>query len=181
MKLIVGLGNPGVKFEKTRHNLGFMVMDFFAGNKGLSWQYNSDFSSHYAKDAELVIAKPTTYVNQSGIAVASICRYFRVDLSDLLVIHDDLDLPFGKIRLTYGSSSAGHRGIESIIENLGMEFTRLRIGIGRPLESIDPEKYVLQKFSTEENKQLPKIIEKSTEAIKSYLDLGIDAAMNRYN
>src|SRR3989304_5873061 len=130
MKLIVGLGNPGQKYQKTRHNLGFMVMDFFAGNKGLSWQYN-------------------------------------------------LDLPFGKIRLTYGSSSAGHRGIESIIENLGMEFTKLRIGIGRPSESIDPEKYVLQKFSTKENTQLPNIIAKRVAAIKSYLESGIEAAMNR--
>jgi len=181
MKLIVGLGNPGAKYEKTRHNLGLMVVDNFVREKGLSWLHNPDLSSHYIKDADLVIAKPTTYMNQSGIAIASISHYFRVDLEDLLVIHDDLDLPFSKIRLTFGGSSAGHRGIESIIESLGMEFSRLRIGIDRPPERLDPEKYVLQKFSTEENKQLPKIIEKSIEAIKAYLDSGIEAAMNGYN
>lgn len=181
MKLIVGLGNPGLKYEKTRHNLGFMVVDRFIQNKGLSWRFNPDFMSHFVKEADLVIAKPTTYMNQSGIAISSICRFYRIDLKNLLAVHDDLDLPFGKIRLTFGGTSAGHHGIESIIENLGMEFARLRIGIDRPPKNIDPEKYVLQKFQIGENKQLPKIIEKSVEAIKSYLDSGIEAAMNRYN
>lgn len=187
MKLIVGLGNPGARYQKTRHNLGFIVVDSFIQNEGLSWRYSQDFVAYYAKSAEFIIAKPETYVNRSGIATAAICQFYQIDLKNMLVVHDDLDLPFGKIRLTFESSSAGHHGVESIMKNLGAEFARLRIGIGRPSpkategKSIDPEKYVLENFPAEEQAKLPEIIDQCCEAVNSYCQSGIEATMNRFN
>ena len=182
MKLIVGLGNPGEKFKNTRHNLGFTVVDGFAKSEGLSWRYSPDFLGYYIKTADLVVFKPSTFMNKSGEAVLATVNFFKIKKNDILVIHDDLDLEFGKIRFVFDSSSAGHRGVESLIQSIGnYEFGRLRVGIRRPSEDIDPEKYVLEKFSDDEQVKLPQTIKKCVEAVESYIDERIEATMNRFN
>ncbi|OGD84877.1 aminoacyl-tRNA hydrolase [Candidatus Curtissbacteria bacterium RBG_13_40_7] len=181
MKLIVGLGNPGAKFKNTRHNLGFMVIDNFARAQGFAWRYNQDWMGYFSKSDDFVIAKPSTYMNKSGESIISITNFYKVDKKDILVIHDDLDLAFGKIRLSFDSASAGHRGVESVIDSLGsFDFGRLRIGIGRS-PNIDPEKFVLEEFSSDEQGKLEEIVKTSIEAIKSYLNDGIEATMNSFN
>ena len=203
MKLIVGLGNPGAKYQNTRHNLGFMVADSFAKSNGLLWRVSRDLLCYFAKHNEFVLIKPTTFMNKSGEAVRSVAAFYKIDSRDILVIHDDLDLPFGKIRVSFDSLSAGHNGIESVIESMsGPEFARLRIGIGSPrspreagkalgeaghpreaekLAHVDPSDYVLEKFSKDEEKKLKEVIFQSLGAVESYLSDGIHATMNRFN
>lgn len=181
MKLIVGLGNPGTKYENTRHNLGFTVADSFARSQGLMWRISRDWVCYFAKTNEYVVIKPSTFMNKSGEAVRPVADFFKIDAKDILVIHDDLDLPFGKIRISFDSMSAGNKGVESVIESLaGPDFARLRIGINHPGKG-DPEKYVLEEFTIDEEKKLPLVVERSIEAVKSYLSDGIQAAMNRFN
>lgn len=181
MKLIIGLGNPGEKYRNTRHNLGFMVADSFAKNNGLSWRYNPDWICYFAKTDEFVVIKPSTFMNKSGEATREVLNFFKIDPGDVLAIHDDLDLDFGKIRISYDSQSAGHRGVDSVIESLGtFEFSRLRIGIGKPGNK-DAEKWVLEEFEKEEKEKLGEIIQKAQEAIKSYISSGAEATMNQFN
>lgn len=181
MKLIVGLGNPGAQYKNTRHNIGFMAVDEFAIINGLSWRYSQDWMCHFIKTDQYILAKPSTYMNRSGSSIKQVASFFKIRSKDILVIHDDLDLEFGKIRLSFDSTSAGHKGIESIIERLGStEFARLRIGIGKP-EGIDGEKYVLEDFTEEEQKKLEEVIGRGIEAVDSYLESGISATMNRFN
>jgi PTH1 family peptidyl-tRNA hydrolase len=181
MKLIVGLGNPGAKYKNNRHNIGFMVADIFAIEEGLSWKYSRDWMCHFAKTRHYIIIKPSTYMNSSGESGRAVCDYFSIESDDVLIIHDELDLAFGKIRLSFDGSSAGHHGVESVNKGLGTsDFARLRVGIGKP--SIEEAtKFVLQDFSEDEKKGLPEIIAKCEEAIKSYLDDGLEATMNRFN
>lgn len=190
MKLIVGLGNPGAKYENSRHNLGFMVIDGFVRSRGLYWRKSSDWICYYVREPEFVLVKPSTFMNKSGISILAVSNFFRIDRKDVLVIHDDLDLDFGKIRLVFDSSSAGHRGVESIVESLGsIDFGRLRVGIGRPSpakpdsdgKSPDMESYVLMDFTDEEKKELLGVIGKSVEAVDAYLKEGLMAAMNKFN
>ena len=181
MKLVVGLGNPGKKYRNTRHNLGFMVVDALVKSEGISWRVSRDLLCYFAKTSDFVIIKPSTFVNKSGEAVRSVAEFFQIAPDDILVVHDDLDLPFGKVRISFDSLAAGHHGVESVVESLGgPEFGRLRIGIGSP-ENVDAEKFVLEDFSVQEKKGLGKLVERCSEAIKSYLDEGIDATMNRFN
>ena len=188
MKLIVGLGNPGVGYKDNRHNLGFMIMDAFARNRGLSWRYSQDFMCYYIKSKDFVLVKPVTYMNKSGVSILSVCQYFDIEHKDMLIVHDELDLDFGKIRLAFDGSAAGHKGVESVIEILGTpDFARLRMGIGQvPTENgdgktTDADKYVLEPFSKEEQSKLPEVIQRCQEAIVSCLDLGIEATMNKFN
>lgn len=187
MKLIAGLGNPGNKYQNNRHNLGFMVADSFAKGEGLSWRFSQDWMCNFAKTNDFTLIKPTIYMNKSGEAVLAVSNFYKIDAGDVLVICDDLDLPFGKIRLAFNGLSAGHHGIESVIKSLGtMEFARLRVGIGRPSpgaksKSPDPTDYVLEDFSGEEQKEISGIIEKAQEAIKSFISDGIESTMNRFN
>lgn len=188
MKLVVGLGNPGIKYKNTRHNLGFMVIDSYIKNSGLSWRYSPDWITYYAKRGDLVVMKPSTFMNKSGEAVKAISNFYKVGNREILAIHDDLDLDFGKMRVSFDSSSAGHRGVESVIESLGtVEFARLRIGVGHPLrkaldrKQTDPEKYVLEEFSKEEGKELGKVITKAENAVNSYIESGVLAMMNQFN
>lgn len=173
MKLIVGLGNPGKKYESTRHNLGFMVVDeLVVGSKyQVSWEENIKLKSQVAKTDDLILAKPSTYMNNSGLSVKLLTTYYKIPTTDLLVIHDDLDLPFGKIRISWGSRGAGHLGVESIIKSLGtQEFARVRIGIGHPQPPIRPEDYVTIPFGEEEQKNLGEVISRAVDAVQSYLD-----------
>src|SRR3989344_1928824 len=182
MKLIIGLGNPGIKYRNTRHNLGYMVVYYFAKSSGLSWRYNPDWICYFAKTEEFVIVKPSTFMNKSGEAAREVLNFFKIEPKDVLAVHDDLDLDFAKIRISHDSQSAGHRGVDSLIEGLGtFEFSRLRVGIGRPKDNTDPEKYVLENFTDEEQKKLPEIIKICGEAISAYLASGVEAVMNSFN
>lgn len=187
MKLIAGLGNPGKKYAKNRHNVGFMVVDSFATDEGLSWRINSDWMCNFAKAADYLIIKPKTYVNKSGEAVITVSNFYNINPDDILVVHDDLDIKFGQIRLSFGGRSAGHHGVESIIKSLSTpDFARLRIGIDHPKQeagekSKTDEDYVLSEFENNKMQELARVIKRSTEAVRSYLGLGIHATMNEFN
>jgi len=162
MKLIVGLGNPGKKYEHTRHNLGFMVVDTLVAEHGGSWQ---NYSAHSATcklglgTNEVLLLKPQTFMNESGTSVAEVVGFYKIEPQDMWVVHDDLDLPFAKLKSSFDSSAAGHRGVQSIIDALGSQkFNRLRLGIGRPPEPTSAETFVLQPFTTDEQQQLGTIV-----------------------
>lgn len=181
MKLIVGLGNPGKKYAGNRHSLGFMVATAFTASRGLEWTKNGDLMCDLAKNGELIVIRPQTFMNRSGDSVRAVSSFYKIDPKDILVISDDVDLEFGKTRLAFGGSSAGHRGVESVIEGLGKaDFNRLRIGIGRPQVG-EVESFVLLDFLPEEKEKLGPVIQKAVEAIGSYLADGISATMNKFN
>lgn len=192
MKLLVGLGNPGNKYKGNRHNTGFMVLDKYVENEGLVWKFSQDWMCYFAKKDDVVLMKPDTFMNDSGSSVANVVNFFKIKREDVLVIYDELDLPFGKIRLSFDGLSAGHKGIDSIIKGLaGVDFGKLRVGIGRPTHAdvdgnpsahtLDASEYVLEDFSDADQKQLPTIIKLSHEAIVSYLADGVEATMNKFN
>jgi len=193
MKLIVGLGNPGRVYANNRHNIGFICVNYFARTQGIKFdrkQGRARIGTGKITSKEVVVAKPQTYVNLSGQSVSRLIRKFNINininLNDLLVIHDDLDLPLGKIRISHGSGSGGHKGVESIITELGsQDFVRLRVGIGRPtkpvLSEADITAYVLSDFTPEQKQTINQVIPKVSEAILCLLTEGLTPAMNRYN
>lgn len=172
MKLIVGLGNPGEKYKKTRHNVGFLAADFLSENQ--DWKENKKANCLYLKkeinNQEIILIKPLTYMNNSGKAVNYIRKKHRINPENILVIHDDIDLFLGDIRVQQGRSSAGHKGVQSIIDQLGVkDFTRIRIGI-RPTKDekiIDTEKFVLKRFTSEEGEIIEEVIKKTAQIIKA--------------
>ncbi len=182
--VVVGLGNPGPQYEKTRHNIGFMVADVLAGRVG------GKFSAHKRSGAEIVqtrlvgrqviLAKPRSYMNLSGGAVSGLARFFSVQPENIVVIHDELDLDFGTIRLKQGGGEGGHNGLRSISQSLGTkDYLRTRVGIGRPPGRQDPADYVLKPFSTVERKELDLVCEEAADAVELVLQLGLEAAQNR--
>ena len=183
MKVIVGLGNPGRKYSDTRHNIGFRVLEEIARRSSVEKE-ESRFDAiigHIRIGGEKVfLVKPLTYMNLSGKAVQPLMRWFKLDLSDLIVIYDDMDLPPGTLRLRAQGGSGGHKGMASIIERLGsQEFARIRIGIGRPdNEAID---WVLGKFSPTEQKLMEEVIGQAAAAVECWVKQGIERAMNEYN
>ncbi len=183
--LIVGLGNPGRRYEKTRHNVGFMVIDRLAAELGFQLKKGrGSYESGAGRwnDLSLVAAKPMTYMNNSGIAVAELFHYHRIELQRLLIISDDTELPFGRLRLRRKGSSGGHRGLESVIQHLKTnEFARLRIGIGAEFAKRDMADFVLSRFSKNEQEELEPILQKAVEAVLTFMRDGIDRAMNLYN
>lgn len=189
MKLIVGLGNPGRKYEKTRHNLGFMVLDELLRKMTpvarTAWQEDKKSNSLIARVGDLMLAKPQTLMNNSGYAVKKLLSYLAIEqLSDLWVVHDDVDLPLGKIKIRMGGAAAGHHGVESIIAKLGTDqFIRFRLGIGHPGRGADAqvEKYVLREFDINEASEVKKMIKQSVKAIQVALDDGLERAMNQFN
>lgn len=162
MKLIIGLGNPGKEYENTRHNFGFMALDFLREKLGATdFKLNKRCNAEVIKTGEMILAKPQTFMNNSGEAATKLLSFFKLSADDLTVIHDDLDLDFGKIKAGMGRGSAGHNGVKSIIDRLATNnFNRIRLGIGRPPEHIPPEDFVLQNFSSNELEQLPEIFKK---------------------
>ncbi|MCX7817427.1 MAG: aminoacyl-tRNA hydrolase [Syntrophales bacterium] len=186
MKIIVGLGNPGKKYTFTRHNVGFMVIDKLAEENGISISkvgFDALYGKGSIKGNEVLLVKPQTYMNLSGKAVAKIVNRYKINKpEDLIVVHDDLDLPFATLRLKFGGGHGGHKGLQSIIEHIGdSSFIRVRLGIGKsPLKSIT-DKYVLSPFSHEEMQMLPAVIQKASEAIVYTISLGIQAAMNKFH
>jgi len=189
MKLIVGLGNPGRGYANNRHNIGFICLNHFARAHSIKFDQKKGLARigmGRVAGNEVVLARPQTYMNASGQSVRRLVAKFNIDLNDLLVIHDDLDLPLAKIRLSSGSSSGGHKGIDSIIQELGsQDFIRIRVGIGRPTKSPLSEDeiiaYVLSDFSREEKRAIDKIVPRVGEAILCLLTEGLAAAMNRFN
>lgn len=182
--LIVGLGNPEKQHAGNRHNVGFQAIDLLAEHYGIRCskrRYRAHYGEGRIGDQRVVLVKPQTYMNESGVAVGPMSGVFRVRPERILVIHDDLDLPLGKIRLRPGGSGGGHRGIASLIEHLGTpEFGRLRIGIGRPVHG-DPVDYVLDDFDAEQAPEIAQTLALVPEVVEMVLDEGIRPAMNRYN
>ena len=193
MKLIAGLGNPGRIYAHNRHNIGFMCVRHFARTQGIRFdkkQGQARIGTGEVAGNKLIVARPQTHMNLSGESVIRLVNKFNISLNDLIVIHDDLDLPLGKIRLSRGSGSGGHKGIDSIITHLGsQDFTRIRVGIGRPpiIEGSAEDReaevvaYVLSDFTPEERKTITQVIPKVSEAILYLLSEGLTAAMNQYN
>ncbi|RMF27929.1 MAG: aminoacyl-tRNA hydrolase [Chloroflexi bacterium] len=183
--LIVGLGNPGRRYARHRHNVGFRCLDRLAARHGLTFdrvQHRALLALGSIADRAVVLAKPQTFMNESGRAVAPLVRAYQVPLERLLVVYDDLDLPPGTIRLRPEGGSGGHRGMRSIIEALGsQDFPRLRVGIGRPPGRMDPADYVLQDLSPEEEELFDQVCDRVAEAIHCWLTEGITLAMSRYN
>ena len=181
--LMAGLGNPGKKYHVTRHNIGFMVIDFLADkfNKKLKKNHDTFRSAVFEyNNEEIILLKPTTYMNLSGIAIAAGVKYYDIVLSNLLVICDDIDLKFGTIRIRAKGSDGGQKGLRSIISNLETkDFARLRIGVGDHFQ--DAADYVLSPFSPEEKKDLPSIIQIAADATLSYILNGIELTMSRFN
>jgi peptidyl-tRNA hydrolase, PTH1 family len=183
--LITGLGNPGPEYRHNRHNIGFMVVDALAEARQISIR-RVEFRALIGKgsydDERLILAKPQTYMNNSGQAVGSLIRFYKIPLERLLVVHDDLDLPFGTLRLRPMGGTGGQRGMESIVSQLGTrDFARLRMGIGRPPGRMDPSDYVLHDFDPPEQDMLPDVRGAAVDAIQRFIHDGIEKAMNDFN
>lgn len=185
MKVVLGLGNPGKKYAPTRHNVGFLVVDRVASENQIAVKkikHDSLVGEWRTDGGKILLVKPQIYMNRSGVAVKQLLRYFPITAKDLVVIHDDLDLPFGRIRVRPGGGAGGHRGVISILEALGEEgFFRVRVGIGRPPPGIDPTDYVLQPFSREERSRLEGVISRAADAVACLLEEGPQQAMERFN
>ncbi|QNI08337.1 aminoacyl-tRNA hydrolase [Mycobacterium kubicae] len=182
--LVVGLGNPGENYARTRHNLGFLVADLLADRLG------AKFKAHKRSGAEVVtgrlaghsvvVAKPRCYMNESGRQVGPLAKFYSVPPGDVIVIHDELDLEFGRIRLKLGGGEGGHNGVRSVAAALGTkDFQRVRIGIGRPPGRKDPATFVLENFAAAERPEVPTICEQAADATELLIQLGLEAAQNR--
>ncbi len=183
--LIAGLGNPGRRFEKNRHNLGFELLNRLAARLGESFgqvQARALIAKSTFLDERVILAKPQTYMNNSGSAVSSLVRFYQVPLSNLLVAYDDIDLPLGSLRLRPSGGSAGHNGLQSIIERLSTdEFPRLRIGTGRPPGRKEAADYVLRDLPAGERQALDETLDRALEAVLTFIQYGLERAMNLYN
>ena len=191
MKLIVGLGNPGRGYAHNRHNIGFICINHFAKTQGIEFDSKKGrarIGTGEVAGDKVVLAKPQTHMNLSGQSVSLLIRKFDISLDNLLVIHDDLDLPLGKIRIRFNGSSGGHKGVDSIVSQLGsQEFTRIRVGIGRPtmtaaeISEADIIAYVLGDFTPDQKETIAEVIPRVNEAILCLLTEGLATVMNKYN
>ncbi|AYJ48775.1 aminoacyl-tRNA hydrolase [Rhodococcus sp. P1Y] len=182
--LIVGLGNPGPQYETTRHNVGFMVADALAGRIGAKFsshkKSNSDIVQARLAERSVIVAKPRTFMNLSGQPIAALARFFSVEPGCVVVVHDELDLDFGTIRLKLGGGEGGHNGLRSTTQHLSTkDYLRMRVGIGRPPGRMDPASYVLKPFSAAERKDLGVIVEEAADAAELVLRVGLEAAQNQ--
>lgn len=186
--LVVGLGNPGAEYKNTRHNIGHMVVDEMARVNSLTW------SSHKARAdvaafklgtgleaPGLVLAKSHSYMNESGGPIKALCNFYKIDLDNVIIIHDELDIPFDAIRIKKGGGDNGHNGLKSATGALGADYFRIRMGIGRPAGQQDPADFVLKNFSSNEKSQLPSFITRGGEAIEYLIRNGLQAAQGAYN
>lgn len=195
MKLLVGLGNPGEKYAGTRHNLGFEVIGKFAKSvDNGQWIVDSRVKSEIFKcqfsNVTCILAKPLTYMNNSGLAVKLLTTYYKIPATDVIVIHDELDLPLGKIKVRAGGAAAGHHGVESIMAALNSDkFVRVRVGIGnlktlsaeRKGAHVDTDKFVLEPFISSERSQLKHLIKQAVQALETLLENGLEQAQNQFN
>ena len=182
--LIVGLGNPGPEYARTRHNAGFLCVEELARRGGLKWErprLKAAQARGKLAGRDVVLAKPQTYMNLSGTSVAQLVKWYKTPLTDLLIVYDELDLPFGQLRLRAGGSAGGHNGLTSVLQQLRTsEVPRLRIGVGRP-EWGEPKGYLLSRFTKDQTERLPALIDRAADAAELWLREGLIAAMNRYN
>jgi len=182
--LVVGLGNPGPEYERTRHNIGFRIADALAHRLDARFKRSKNHALVAAArdgDSKLVLAKPTTYMNESGRAVAALARYYDVPLERIVVVHDELDLPLGVVRVKLGGGAAGHNGVSDVARAIGPGFARVRIGIGRPPGRKDPVDFVLEPFGKREEAEVPAIVDLGADAVLSIVREGISAAQSSYN
>lgn len=182
--LIIGLGNPGLRYEPTRHNIGFMALLKLAGGLEIALKQKS-FDSLWGRGTiggkKVLLAMPQTFMNLSGTSVRQLQSFFKMNISNLIVIHDDLDLPFGAIRLKAGGGNAGHKGLASIESNLGTsEFVRVRLGIGKPVDKSRIEGYVLEPFGKEEKNVLPEVLSRAADASAEIVLNGLQIAISKY-
>ncbi len=180
MHLIVGLGNPGKKYQQTRHNLGFAVLENWPEDE---YRRSVKFNAAILKTAEAIWARPQTFMNNSGEAISKISRYYKIGRGGIWIIHDDIDLPLGSLRISSNSSSAGHRGVQSAIDALGSsEFTRFRIGIANGTQGATPtEDYVLQKFQPGEESAVAAAVSRTRRAVIAALEQGIDQSIKQFS
>lgn len=188
MKIVVGLGNPGLKYEFTRHNIGFRIVDSLAQDIEIEFKkvksYYSLISRGMINNHKVMLVKPQTFMNLSGRAVSKVVSYYKIPFKDLLIVYDDLNLELGQVRIRKKGSAGGHKGIESIMQYLNSEdIPRLRIGIANPLVNFnfDCVSYVLSNFNGDEKDKIKKVTQLSTEAIKTIIEDGFEKAMRKYN
>lgn len=191
MKLIIGLGNPEERYTGTRHNLGFEVLDELTRKLNLiDWAKEEKFKSGIIKTPELILVKPHTFMNKSGLAVSAVANFYKISAENIIIIQDELDLPLGKIKVRLGGAAAGHHGVESVIESLGTDkFIRVRLGIGNlktqsgehKVASISAEKFVLEPFLHSEKAQVKHMIKQSLKALDLLLEKGLEQAQNQFN
>jgi len=183
--LIAGLGNPGRQYKTSRHNIGFMLVDQLAAKLDISFSRVESRALVCKKKYEhrsIILAKPQTFMNLSGQAVGALVKFYKIPIENLMIVYDDVDLPFGKIRIRPSGGSAGQKGVVSIIDRLGTnEFPRLRMGLGRPPGRMQAASYVLRDFSQEELDFLPEILDRGADAVLTFVSLGLVTAMNQYN
>jgi PTH1 family peptidyl-tRNA hydrolase len=182
--LVVGLGNPGPVYAKTRHNIGFTVADLLADQVGSNYKLHkrsgADVATGRLAGRPVILGKPRSYMNESGRQVATLAKFYSVPPEDIIVIHDELDIDFGKIRLKLGGGEGGHNGVRSVATALGTkDFYRVRIGIGRPPGRKDPAAFVLENFTATERQEVPVIREQAADATEMLIELGLETAQNQ--
>lgn len=184
MKVIVGLGNPGVSYQRSRHNIGFQVIDRLGEIKHIlirTKRLKSLYGTGWIDSQEVVLVKPMTFMNRSGEAVRKAVNFFCVGMGDLIIVHDDLDLPFGRLRFKRRGGDGGHQGVRSIIESMGENtFLRLKIGIGRPPKGMEPAEYVLNSFDEIQRSYLGGLLLQAAESLAVVVLEGVETAMNRF-
>lgn len=179
LKLVAGLGNPGVRFRGTRHNAGFLVLDELAGRHRLTFRKSRGAAE--AKLGDVVLLKPLTFMNLSGRPVQARASRLRLHPEAILIVHDDLDLPLGRLRFKVGGGAGGQKGVADIISRLGPDFARLKVGIGRPPVGVQAEEWVLSKFGADEGALLGRVVQAAAEAVELALAEGVEMAMNQVN
>lgn len=184
MKIIAGLGNPGDPYRMTRHNMGFLVLDALAEDAGIAVQkkkFEALLGDGRIGNERVLLVKPQTFMNLSGQSIRQAADFYQKTPEEIIVVHDDLDLPFGTVRIKVGGGDGGHKGIRSLMDHLGGAFTRVRLGIGKPSFKDDTEHYVLQTFPKADLETLAEVVRKACEAVREILDSGVRPAMNRFN
>ena len=186
MYLIAGLGNPGLKYRNTRHNVGFKVVDLWAKSLGVRLdrrRFQARFARTRFQNMDVILLRPMTFMNRSGDSIKACIDFFGLHAENVLVVHDDVDLPVGRVKVVRGGSAGGHRGVLSVIQHLGShEFPRIKIGVGRPrYDGESVEDYVLKSFYRDEKEVVEEVIQVATQACELIVDGGVDAAMNHIN
>ena len=184
MHLVVGLGNPGRRYVQTRHNVGFMVIENLANRWSIpadGKQLGALVGAGRIGDSKAMVARPQSFMNRSGQPVRSLMGYFKLESKDILVVHDDLDLPFGRVQLKRGGGHGGHNGLRDLNKHLGSDYVRVRMGVGRPPEGWDTADYVLGKWNTSEQTEIESILDRGADAVEGILRDGPDTAMNVFN
>jgi PTH1 family peptidyl-tRNA hydrolase len=181
MHLVVGLGNPGREYAGNRHNVGFRIVDELAGSASWRSKHGAEIADADLGGAKVLFCKPMQFMNVSGQAVASIAGFWKVPVAETIVAYDDLDIPFGRLKLGTGGGAGGHNGVRSLISSVGADFVRVRFGIGRPPANWKGADYVLSDFTRAEQAQLPDLVTEAADAVRDIVARGITAAMNKFN